>query len=234
MNKENEVISKRLLAVASFVKEGQTLYDVGSDHAYLPSYLLKTGKIPRAFVSDIALGPLSKAKKTLNESGQISRAEIIQSDGLKSRALIPPCCVSIAGMGGELICKIIDEKPSLKDKRVRLILQPMTRPEILRKYLTDNGFEISKETTVLDGKPFSVLVCSYSGKKTQLSDGELLMGAEGVREENPAFFALAQKKLGQLVSVTEGKKLGKQDTEKEEKLIEYLKNLTGVAKYDNQ
>lgn len=234
MNRENEVISKRLLAVSSFVTEGQTLYDVGSDHAYLPSYLLKTGKIPFAVVSDIALGPLNKAKKTLSESGQIAKAEIIQSDGLKSIDLIPPCCVSIAGMGGELICKIIDEKPSLKDKRVRLILQPMTRAEILRKYLTDNGFEITKETTVLDGKLYSILVCSYSGKKTELSYGELFVGAEGIREENSAFFALAEKKLELLMSVTEGKKLGNQDTKKEEKLIEYLKKLTGVAKDDHQ
>lgn len=204
------------------IRDGVTLYDIGSDHAYLPVSLLLDGKIPFAYICDVARGPLSKAEETVKAFGVGEKCRLCLSDGMKSVDVVPPCDISIAGMGGELIASIIDACPDVKDPEIRLVLQPMTRAEELRRYLSENGFEILHENTVFEGKHYTVISCRYTGNKYELSPSELLLGRSGVRNENEAFYAMAKNKLEVLSAIYDGKKRGGADCSYEEELIKEI------------
>lgn len=219
-------LDARLTAVASLIRDGVTLYDIGSDHAYLPVSLLLEGKIPFAYICDVARGPLSKAEATVKAHGVSDKCRLCLSDGMKSVDVIPPCDISIAGMGGELIASIIDACPDVKDPDVRLVLQPMTKGDELRKYLSENGFDILYENTVFEGKYYTVISCRYTGNKYELTPSELLLGRLGVRTENEAFYALAENKLEVLNSIYDGKKRGGADFAYEEQLICEIRKIT--------
>ena len=223
-------LDARLSAVASMIRDGVTLYDIGSDHAYLPVSLLLEEKIPFAYICDVARGPLSKAEESVKAFGVGEKCRLCLSDGMKSVDVIPPCDISIAGMGGELIASIIDACPDVKDPEIRLILQPMTRGEELRRYLSENGFEILHETTVFEGKYYTVISCRYTGNKYELSLSELLLGRSGVRNENAAFYAMAKNKLEVLSAIYDGKKRGGADCSYEEELIKEIKEIINGEK----
>ena len=204
------------------IRDGVTLYDIGSDHAYLPVSLLLDGKIPFAYICDVARGPLSKAEETVKACGVGGKCRLCLSDGMKSVDVIPPCDISIAGMGGELIASIVDACPDVRDPEIRLVLQPMTRGEELRRYLSENGFEILHENTVFEGKYYTVISCRYTGNKYELSLSELLLGRSGARNENDAFYAMAKNKLEVLYAIYDGKKRGGADCSYEEELIKEI------------
>ena len=223
-------LDARLTAVASLIRDGVTLYDIGSDHAYLPVSLLLEGKIPFAYICDVARGPLSKAEATVKAHGVSDKCRLCLSDGMKSVDVIPPCDISIAGMGGELIASIIDASPDVRHPDIRLVLQPMTRGEELRRYLSENGFDILYENTVFEGKYYTVISCRYTGNNYELSLSELLLGRSGVRNENDAFYAMAKNKLEVLLAIYDGKKRGGADCSYEEKLIKELREIINGEK----
>ena len=223
-------LDARLSAVASMIRDGVTLYDIGSDHAYLPVSLLLDGKIPFAYICDVARGPLSKAEETVAAYGVGGKCRLCLSDGMKSVDVIPPCDISIAGMGGELIASIIDACPEVRDTDVRLVLQPMTKSEELRRYLSENGFEILYENTVFEGKYYTVISCRYTGNKYEISPSELLIGKQDVRNENEAFYAMAKNRLSVICSICDGKKRGGADCSYEEDLIKDITEIINGEK----
>ncbi len=143
------MLDKRLRLCADMVK-GNFVCDVGTDHAYLVSELLTSGKCSAAIAADINEKPLKAAERTLIDAGVSDKAQLILSDGLKNIPLKNITDIVIAGMGGELISKILSECDGLDGKN--LILQPMTRPEKLIKFLYKNGFEIISQKAIRDGK----------------------------------------------------------------------------------
>lgn len=157
-------IGARLLSVAKFVRQGASFADIGTDHAYLPVFLIKTGVIDSAIASDINEGPLENARRTAAEHGVGDRITFILTDGARELEKFKPTDLSVCGMGGELIARIIEDAPYLKARGVRLILQPMTRQEQLREYLFENGFSIVAESYSTElGKSYLVLAVEYSG-----------------------------------------------------------------------
>lgn len=143
------MLDKRLKLCADMVR-GERVCDVGTDHAYLVSELLSNGKCISAVAADINEKPLAAARLTLERAGVIGKAELILSDGLKGVPESGITDIVIAGMGGELIAKILSECTWLDGKN--LILQPMTKPERLIKWLCENGFEIISGRAAVDGK----------------------------------------------------------------------------------
>ncbi len=219
-------LGSRLSAVAAMVRRGVTLYDIGSDHAYLPTFLIQSGKTPFAYVCDVASGPLSKAESTVKAYGVEEKCRLCLSDGLKSIDIIPPCDIVIAGMGGELISKIISASEEVKNGDIRLVLQPMTKAEELRQYLSENGFEFLSEVTVTEGKSYTVISCRYIGKSGgALSPSELLLGKKEIRQEDKAFFDGAEAKLETLITICEGKRRGGEAHPSEENLIAEIREI---------
>ena len=143
------MLDKRLRLCAEMVR-GNRVCDVGTDHAYLVAELLTAGKCDSAVAADINEKPLRAAKATLEKAGISDRAELILSDGLKNIPENGITDIVIAGMGGELIARILSECPWLDGKN--LVLQPMSKAESLIKWLCGNGFEILEQRAVSDGK----------------------------------------------------------------------------------
>lgn len=156
-------IGGRLLSVAKFVRQGATFADIGTDHAYLPVFLLLSGTVRHAVCSDINEGPLENAKKTALEYGVVDRVTLTLADGACGIEKYAPTDVAICGMGGELIARIIDDAPYLRTRGVRLILQAMSRQEVLREYLNSNGFSVVGEDYAIEaGKSYSVIAAEYT------------------------------------------------------------------------
>ncbi len=168
----NHPLDARLACAASFVRAGAVLADVGTDHAYLPIALLSENAISYAYAADIAKGPLATAKAHLDDcAGEIpslpDRIRLVLTDGLAGlEALEPPVTdISICGMGGELIARILGDAPFVRDPAIRLILQPMTMQPHLRRWLGENGFAVERERLcrTANGKLYSVLCCHFTG-----------------------------------------------------------------------
>jgi tRNA (adenine22-N1)-methyltransferase len=190
---DKPALDERLRICASLVRESARLADVGTDHAYLPIWLLKSGKINYAIASDINEKPLESGESNAKLYGE-KNIEFRLGSGLNPiKAEDRITDIVIAGMGGEVISEIIDESPLTKDKNINLILQPMTRSEELIKFLYKNGFEIEKQKCVFcKGKCYTVLSARFTGKKTDIDDVFPYIGKLDLNDEVNRRFAQIQ------------------------------------------
>ena len=186
-------LTKRLSLIASLVPDNSNVCDVGTDHAYLPIMLKKSRKARRVIATDIRPLPLENARKNIALSGVVG-IETRLCDGLSSVDKSEADTVIIAGIGGEVISGIIKRTGWLKlSPPVLLILQPTTSPEILRRCLYENGFEISDETAVEEnGKVYSVIRSIYTGKTTCCPDWFYYIGKIDVLSPDGRLYAEKQ------------------------------------------
>ena len=155
------ILSSRLQTVADFCRQGATICDVGTDHAYLACYLAQNGA-KNVIASDVRDGPLEAARRTV-EQQKVQNVTLVKSDGLEKIDFADD--VVIAGMGGELIARIISGCRFLSGD-TRFILQPMTKAEILRRELYRSGFEIIEERTAREGERlYTVMLVKFTGEK---------------------------------------------------------------------
>ncbi|MCR5636129.1 MAG: class I SAM-dependent methyltransferase [Clostridiales bacterium] len=169
-------LSPRLKLCAEFVK-GDKIADIGTDHAYLPIYLAQSGKITSAVAADINPEPLNRGELNIIKYNLSDIISVRLSDGLKNIEPDEVTDIIVAGMGGELIAKIIFDAPWTKDSTKRLILQPMSRPEYLREFLYNNGYNIQEEKCVIsENRLYSVLCAVYADAPKMPSATEKYIG----------------------------------------------------------
>ena len=217
-------INARLLCAAEFVRQNATLADIGTDHAYLPLFLLDEGRIERAFCCDINEGPLASARKNAEERAHLDKTEFVLTDGASVLADRGITDYAICGMGGELIADIIDRAPHLKDSSLNLILQPMSKQEKLREYLVGAGFDILAESYSLDaGKYYVCMQAKYVGQGREISAIESIAGlatSKYLGEDKRAIYL--EKKLKSLRRMAEGRRAGGEDSSEDERLVSQL------------
>lgn len=143
-------LTPRLGQIAAWVPQGAHLADVGTDHAYLPVWLTLQGRVASAIASDLRLGPLNRARETGRRYGVEKSITFRLGSGLAT--VRPEECdtIVIAGMGGENIAQILSQAPWTADGDHTLLLQPQSRAEVLRRFLAENGFQITREALVRD------------------------------------------------------------------------------------
>jgi tRNA (adenine22-N1)-methyltransferase len=144
-------MDKRLLLCAELV-EGDRVCDVGTDHGYLPCYLVSSGRCSSALACDIGEKPLASAREHIDAQGLSDRVKTVLSDGLDN---VPPDGISdivLAGMGGELIADILGRCSWIKDGSVNIVMQPMTKAELLRQWLYENSFCVRTERACISGR----------------------------------------------------------------------------------
>lgn len=177
INKLKITLDERLNTCAEFVRENAVLADVGTDHAYLPAFLILNGKIKSALACDINELPLKSAESTITENGINDKVKLRLCNGLCDVDKDEFADLVIAGMGGELIVNILSACNYIKNQKYRLILQPMSKAEILRKYLAENGFEIIDEKAAVSNKKVYTVICAeYCGKPYKANDEFLYFG----------------------------------------------------------
>ena len=144
-------ISKRLLCCASMVQSGSRVADIGTDHGYLGIYLLQSGAARHVIACDLRKDPLENARRNAKLFGVDGEMELRLSDGLEKILPDEVDTVVMAGMGGDLIQKILSQCPWRKREGLQFILQPQSAGNVLRRWLCEDGFEIQREEPVQDG-----------------------------------------------------------------------------------
>lgn len=218
-------ISKRLEAAASFSRRGARIADVGTDHAYLPIYLYATGAITGGVASDINQGPVDRARANIKGWG--ADIEVLRTDGLRGIEAYAPDDIFILGMGGELIASILEGAKWIRDSRYRLVLQPMTHPEILREYLLKNGFSIIDEALVKEEKIYQIICAEYTGESRCADRYELLFGKKNIGRGGELFGELLARTREIYEQRIEGKRKADADISDEMQIIEKIDALTG-------
>ena len=151
-------LTPRLALLASWVPPGARLIDVGTDHGYLPAWLIQNGRIEEALASDLRPGPLSRAEDTARRCGVEGKMRLRLCPGLSAIRPEEGDTIAIAGMGGENIAMILSAAPWTADGQHTLLLQPQTKVELLRRWLSENGYACRDERLVWDkGKLYVVL-----------------------------------------------------------------------------
>lgn len=192
------MISKRLELVASFVPQGAILLDVGSDHAYLPIELVERGQIEGAIAGEVVEGPYQSAVKNVEAHGLKEKIQVRLANGLAAfEGADQVSVITIAGMGGRLIARILEEGLDKLANVERLILQPNNREDDLRIWLQENGFQIVAESILEEaGKFYEILVVEAGQMKLSASD--VRFGPFLSKELNPVFVQKWQKEAVKL------------------------------------
>lgn len=164
-------LTDRLLKIASLVTEGKKVADIGTDHGYIPVYLLNKGKVPFAVLADVNKGPLENARKEVRRNSLLGKVDLRLGSGIEVLKKGEVDEVIIAGMGGILISELLQANLEVAHSVDKLILQPMQAQDELRKYLLSNGFEIVDEVLVKeDFRIYEILTVKYTGENTSVED----------------------------------------------------------------
>ncbi|WP_078428841.1 tRNA (adenine(22)-N(1))-methyltransferase [Alkalihalobacterium alkalinitrilicum] len=184
-------LSKRLKTVADFVKPGSSIADIGSDHAYLPSYLCVNGQIHYAVAGEVNEGPYQSALTQVKKLGISNQVHVRKGNGLEVISPQEVEHIIIAGMGGALITEILEAGSDKLEGVNRLILQPNVMADRIRVWLKQNGWELKYEVILEeDEKIYEILVAERGNVDKPYSnniDLELLLGPFLMREKNAAF-----------------------------------------------
>ena len=170
-------LTPRLSAVASLVKGGGIIADIGTDHGYLPVYLIQSGKVESAIAADIGKEPLKNAEKAVEYYDLNDKITLRLSDGLREFAPTDANEIVFAGMGGTLIAEKLAETPWVKNADIHFIFQPQSRAEDLREYLYSNGFEIINELATHESRRVYITFDAvYTGKKVDYTMADCFIG----------------------------------------------------------
>lgn len=180
-------MNKRLELIASILPHGRGFADVGTDHGYLPVYMAQHGYSGKIIASDINEGPLSTAVASARQAGVEDRICFRLCDGLDGCGSEELDTVVIAGMGGNTICGILDRADWVMSRDILLILQPMTKAEVLRYWLTNNDFAICGEWLIEENGEIYQILSARFGARTPLSDAELFTGKYELAVGNALF-----------------------------------------------
>lgn len=170
-------LTPRLAMVAGLVRKDQPLADIGTDHAYLPVWLLEQGLIPSAAACDVREGPLKNAAATVEREGLSNQVELLLCSGFDHPSLLSYQDFSMAGMGGNLIADLLEAAPFLRTPGTHLVLQPQSHAEDVRAFLYRNGFSILRETATEDsGRIYIALETEFTGNCREASLSDCYLG----------------------------------------------------------
>lgn len=188
-------LSKRLYAVAGLVTEGASVADIGTDHGYVPIYLVESGIASKVIALDVNQGPLNRARMHIVGHGLGNRIETRLSDGLTRIRPGEVDTVIASGMGGPLTIRILQEGKEVADQLNALILQPQSEICRVRRFLTENGYRIEQEDMVLeDGKYYPVMRVVH-GTKEPYEEWEYLYGKRLLEARHPVLLEFLKREL---------------------------------------
>ena len=162
-------LSKRLKRIAEHVDKCESVADIGTDHGYIPIYLVKEGICKKAIASDINKGPIEKAKVNVAFEGVSDKVKCLLGPGLNPLKVGEVNGVILAGMGGNLTRDILLADMDKVKKYDFIILQPAQNPEVLREFLYKNDYEIIDEDLIKDeGRFYELFKVKYNENSEKL------------------------------------------------------------------
>lgn len=195
-------LTPRLSAIAKLIPAGSVVADIGTDHAYLPLYLVQEQISPRVVASDLNPAPLAQARETVAAFNCLHKIDLRQGSGLD--VLSPEDGVDtvvIAGLGGHTIIGILQEGLGRVPGLRRLILQPMNESGALRVWLAHNNFALAHETLALEGNRLYEIIMAMPGQETEKDPFRLSLGPR-LLENRPRLLArLLREKIRKMQTV---------------------------------
>lgn len=213
-------LSKRLEMVASFVPTGAVVADIGSDHAYLPCYLVHKGIASRAVAGEVVKGPYESAVRQVRTEGLTNQIIVRMADGLAAVEEADHIdTVTIAGMGGPLIVSILEKHPQALKSVTRLILQPNIHAKAIREWALRNGWALQDEVILEeDGKVYEVLVLQRG--QMALTQAEILLGPKLMATKSAVFVEKWSREIANWQRVQQAIEKAEKTVENEAKTAE--------------
>lgn len=209
MEKKQLQLQPRLQLLAELVPVGARLADIGTDHGYLPVWLLQQGRIRAAIAADVGQEPLQHAVRTAKEYG-VDGVEFRLCDGLKGIRADEVDTIVVAGMGGETIIHILSQAPwTAEIEKYTLLLQPMTKIGELRRWLCDHGYRFCDERLVWDKDFLYPVMTVTGGVQETLSELQLDYGV--FLEKDPLYDDYITLQIGRLQRVANNKRRSKKE-----------------------
>lgn len=222
-------LSKRLLMVAGMVRNGSVIADIGTDHAYLPVYLIQNGICPNAIAADLREMPLKNARATVSENGLSNKVRLILSDGLDGIPESSADDITLAGMGGDLIHDILSRIEWIKNESIRIIAQPQTHSEKVRLFFMENGFKIISEDACIDDDRNYICMCAeYTGEIKEYEFGYEYFGRLPECENEYAKEYLLHQK-NRLIKRADGLRIAGQNADETEYLDRLIKKFDEIT-----
>ena len=226
-------LSKRLKRIAEHVDKCESVADIGTDHGYIPIYLVKEGICKKAIASDINKGPIEKAKVNVAFEGVSNKIKCLLGPGLNPLKVGEVNGVILAGMGGNLTRDILLADMEKVKRYDFIILQPAQNPEVLREFLYKNDYEIIDEDLIKDeGRFYELFKVKYNenSEKLVFEDGLYYEVSPLLREKNhPLFKEFIEEKINRCETILS---FIKEDTEAAKKrksdLEEKINKLRGM------
>lgn len=221
-------LSKRLYAVAGLVTEGVSVADIGTDHGYVPIYLIKNKIASKVIAMDINRGPLERARMHIIGHGLKGQIETRLSDGLK---MINPGEVDgmiAAGMGGALVIKILEDSRQVVESLKFAVLQPQSEISKVRKYLWNNNLVIIDEDMVEEDGKFYPMMKVIHGKPEQYEEYEYIYGKKLLEKKHPVLqkFLLREQYIQESIVGQLSKHIGSESAEQRTKEILHERRYT--------
>ena len=225
-------LTDRLLKIASLVDKDKKVADIGTDHGYIPVYLLNKNIINYAILGDINKGPLENARKEVVKNNLLDKVDLRLGSGIEVLKPNEVEQIIIAGMGGILINEILMANEEVAKTTEKLILQPMQAPEELRRFLYQNGYKIIDEHLVReDHRIYEIIVCRYENLPPQEIDPIYYeVGKKLIDKKDPLLKDFIQNKIRinkNILNKLEGKE-GQQVEERKSTVNEKIKKLNDL------
>ena len=199
-------LKPRLSAIAGLVPEGNTVADIGTDHAYIPVFLVKSGKVKRGVASDLRKGPLEKAREVIERYHLEDRIETRLGNGLEVLKDAEADTIVMAGMGGVLIRNLLEAGKEALEGVKRLVLQPMNAQEVVREWLVKNGFEIVDETLARERDRIYQVIAAQPGRQETEDPFYFEIGRVLIEKNHPLLPYLLKSKEKEYTKIIAGLK----------------------------
>ncbi len=216
------------------VSKGHVVADVGCDHAHTSIWLVEKGIAPKCIAMDLRKGPLSAADENIKNCHCEALIETRLSDGLEKLEPGEADCILISGMGGSLICRILEGKKACLEEAAELVLQPQSEYDLVRHFLHENGFYIAKESCCEDYGKFYVSIHAVKGEESEpytKSEYEYGRSLPGESLTMYDYLCREEKKIIELLAKLEGNPSDKA----RERFLEYSEKLEltreAISKY---
>lgn len=197
-------ISKRLQRVASLVRSGGVVADIGCDHGFTSIYLIENRLAQRVFAMDINPGPLERAREHICQYGMEEQIIVRQSDGAKGLSPGEVDTLLISGMGGSLICRILTESRETVEGVKELVLSPQSEPFLVRHLVQEMGFAIDREEMLTDQGKYYVILHAVPGIQHFDREEEYIYGSYLMNEKNPVLLHFLEKEKGRVTDILRG------------------------------
>lgn len=194
-------LTPRLQTIANHVPQNTICADIGTDHAYIPIYLIKNQICSKIIASDIHKGPLEIANRQIQSAGFEKQIETRLGNGLGRIDPGEVETVVIAGMGGLLIRDILENSPKVTQSIKTFILQPMIAQRELREYLVENNFKIIEEDLAQEDQRIYEIIIVTHGQQTVEENMYYDIPKYLIEKKHPLLKSFIQRKKNELLKI---------------------------------